>query len=106
MSDSKVTLHDQETGNSVDLPVHKGTYGLPLIDITSLPKQAGFFTYDPGFVATGSCESKITYLDGAKGELMYRGYPIEQLAEKCTFLETFLLVVAWRVAKCRAKSRY
>lgn len=93
MSDSKVILRDNETGKEYELPVHKGTYGLPLIEISALPKQAGFFTYDPGFFATASCHSDITYLDGEKGELMYRGYPIEQLAENCTFLEVFYLLL-------------
>lgn len=93
MSDKKVTLTDHETGKSYDLPVYTGTYGSPLIDITSLNKEAGFFTYDPGFMATASCSSDITYLDGAKGELMYRGYPIEQLAEKCSFMEVFYLLL-------------
>lgn len=93
MSDRKVTLVDHETGKSYDLPVYQGTYGSPLIDITSLNKDTGFFTYDPGFMATAACKSNITYLDGAKGELMYRGYPIEQLAEKCSFMEVYYLLL-------------
>jgi citrate synthase len=93
MSDSKITLQDHESGKSHEFPVYKGTCGSPLIDITTLHKKAGLFTYDPGFIATAACESKITYLDGAKGELMYRGYPIEQLAEKCSFLEVFYLLL-------------
>jgi citrate synthase len=93
MSEAKVTLTDHETGKSYELPVYKGTYGSPLIDITGLNKETGFFTYDPGFMSTASCRSDITYLDGAKGELMYRGYPIEQLAEKCTFMEVFYLLL-------------
>ena len=93
MSDPKVTLIDHETGNSYDFPVYKATYGSSLIDITSLNKVAGFFTYDPGFMATASCRSDITYLDGAKGELMYRGYPIEQLAGQYGFMEVFYLLL-------------
>ena len=104
MSDSKVTLHDHESGKNLDLPIRKGTYGLPLIEISSLPKKAGFFTFDPGFIATGSCESKITYLDGDKGELMYRGYPIEQLAEKCSFLEVFYLLLHGELPNADQKS--
>lgn len=63
------------------------------IDIRSLYKELGYFTYDPGFMATASCWSKVTYLDGDKGILEYRGYPIEQLAEKSSFLETCFLLL-------------
>ncbi len=93
MSDSKVVLQDSKSGQAHELPVHQGTYGAPVIDITSLNKQTGYFTYDPGFVSTASCKSDITYLDGNEGELMYRGYPIEQLAEKCNFLEVCYLLL-------------
>jgi citrate synthase len=68
-------------GSSAELPVYQGTYGTPCIDIRSLPGQADAFTYDPGFANTASCSSAITYIDGENGILMYRGYPIEQLAE-------------------------
>ncbi|MGH6736306.1 MAG: citrate synthase [Methyloceanibacter sp.] len=76
-----------------DLPVRKGTLGPDVIDITSLYQDTGCFTYDPGFTSTASCESKITFIDGDKGILLYRGYPIDQLAEHCTFLETAYLLL-------------
>ena len=80
-------------GSRHDLPVLKGTLGPDVIDITSLYQDSGCFTYDPGFTSTASCESKITYIDGDKGILLYRGYPIDQLAEHCTFLETTYLLL-------------
>jgi citrate synthase len=76
-----------------DLPVRRGTLGPDVIDITSLFQDTDCFTYDPGFTSTASCESKITYIDGDKGILLYRGYPIDQLAEHCTFLETAYLLL-------------
>ncbi len=76
-----------------NLPIKQGTLGPDVIDITSLYQDSGCFTYDPGFTATASCESKITYIDGDKGVLLYRGYPIDQLAEHCTFPETAYLLL-------------
>jgi len=76
-----------------ELPVRKGTLGPNVIDITSLYHDTGCFTLDPGFTSTASCESKITFIDGDKGILLYRGYPIDQLAEHCTFLETAYLLL-------------
>ena len=78
---------------SYDFPVLSGTVGPDVVDISKLYAQAGMFTYDPGFTSTGSCESKITYIDGDAGVLLYRGYPIEQLAEKGDFLETCYLLL-------------
>src|ERR1044072_7346035 len=74
-------------------PLYEGAIGPDVVDIAKLYGQAGLFTYDPGFTSTASCESKITYIDGDEGILLYRGYPIEQLAEHGAFLETcyFLL---------------
>jgi citrate synthase len=80
-------------GKTVDFPVLTGTVGPDVIDIGKLYAQTGMFTYDPGFTSTGSCESKITYIDGDAGILLYRGYPIEQLAEKGDFLETCYLLL-------------
>jgi citrate synthase len=80
-------------GGRYDLPVRRGTIGPDVIDITSLYQDTGCFTFDPGFTSTASCESKITYIDGDKGILLYRGYPIDQLAEHCTFLETAYLLL-------------
>ena len=80
-------------GKTVDFPVLSGTVGPDVIDIGKLYAQTGLFTYDPGFTSTGSCESKITYIDGDAGILQYRGYPIDQLAEKGDFLETCYLLL-------------
>ena len=75
------------------MPVRKGTLGPDVIDITTLYEETGCFTYDPGFTSTASCESKITFIDGDKGVLLYRGYPIDQLAEHGTFMETCYLLL-------------
>jgi citrate synthase len=80
-------------GKTVEFPVLTGTVGPDVVDISKLYAQTGMFTYDPGFTSTGSCESKITYIDGDAGILLYRGYPIEQLAEKGDFLETCYLLL-------------
>ncbi len=79
-------------GGSVDLPIYSGSIGPKVVDIRGLAKS-GMFTYDPGFVSTASCTSNITYIDGDAGQLYYRGYPIEQLAEKSDFLETCYLLL-------------
>ena len=88
-----VTLTDNRTGKSWDFPILKGSTGPDVIDVRKLYSDTGFFTYDPGFTSTGSCESKITYIDGDAGILRYRGYPIEQLAENSNFLETCYLLL-------------
>ncbi len=88
----KATLSYGE-GKSVDLPVYGGAHGPDVIDIRKLYGQTGMFTYDPGFLSTASCNSSITYIDGDKGELLYRGYPIEQLAAKCDFLQVCHLLL-------------
>jgi len=80
-------------GSSVELPVYHGTYGTPTIDVRGVPKGVGAFTYDPGYATTASCSSSITYIDGENGVLMYRGYPIEQLAENSTYLEVCYLLM-------------
>src|SRR5258708_15110029 len=76
-----------------DFPILHGTVGPDVIDIAKLFAQSGMFTYDPGFTSTGSCQSKITYIDGDAGVLEYRGYPIEQIAEHGDFLETCYLLL-------------
>ncbi len=95
MSESKetVTLTDNSTGKSIELPILRPTNGIPTIDVRSLYSQLGYFTFDPGFVSTASCRSSITFLDGEEGILQYAGYPIEQLAEKSNFLETCYLLL-------------
>jgi len=89
---SKAVLQYGE-GKSVEFPVFGGSIGPDVIDIRSLYGKTGMFTYDPGFLSTASCSSSITYIDGDKGELLYRGYPIEQLAVNCDFLETCYLLL-------------
>ncbi len=89
---SDTTAHLKANSQDIEFPILKGTYGNPVIDITTLGKQ-GFYTIDPGFLATASCESKITFIDGGKGILLYRGYPIEQLAEDACFLEICYLLL-------------
>jgi citrate synthase len=73
-------------GTTLEFPVLPGTVGPHVVDIRTLYGKSGMFTYDPGFLSTASCSSSITYIDGDAGVLLYRGYPIEQLAEQCDFL--------------------
>src|SRR6202790_108380 len=87
-SDVKATLSFSAHSPSVEMPIYKGTLGPDVIDIRKLYGQTGKFTYDPGFMSTAACNSAITYIDGDKGELLYRGYPIEELAVKADFMET------------------
>jgi citrate synthase len=93
LADYKATLSFSNGSPSVDMPVYHGTVGPDVIDIRKLYGQTGMFTYDPGFMSTASCQSTITYIDGDKGELLYRGYPIEQLATNCDYLETCYLLL-------------
>ncbi|GGB34113.1 citrate synthase [Tistrella bauzanensis] len=88
-----VTITDDISGQSHELPILNGTSGNMVIDIRSLGGKTGYFTYDPGFMATASCESRITFIDGDKGELLHRGYPIDQLATKSNFLEVAYLMM-------------
>ncbi|OAI25372.1 citrate synthase [Methylomonas koyamae] len=93
MSNETLTVRHNATGKEVEYPLLKGSLGADTADIRSLNKDLGCFTYDPGFIATASCKSKITYIDGDKGILLYRGYPIEQLAENCEFTEVAYLLM-------------
>ena len=86
-------------GQTMDLPVLTGSENEKGIDISGLRKQTGYITLDPGFVNTGSCESSITFLDGEKGVLRYRGYPIEELAEKSSFIEVAYLLINGELPK-------
>ena len=94
-----VTVKDSASGKAFDLPLHHGTLGPSVIDIRKLYTDTGMFTYDPAFMSTASCESKITYIDGEQGILLYRGYPIEELAEKSTFLEVAYLLLNGELPK-------
>ena len=86
---AKLTIGDK----TLDLPIYHGTVGPDVIDIRRLYSEGGVFAFDPGYTSTGSCESAITYIDGDKGQLLYRGYPIEQLAAKSHFLEVAYLLL-------------
>ena len=88
-----ITVIHNATGRRIDLPILHGTHGPSVINIKSLFEDLGLFTYDPGFVSTASCQSAITYIDGEKGELLYRGYPIEQLAARSSYLEVCYLLL-------------
>lgn len=87
------TLSFSDGSPSVEMPIYEGTIGPDVIDIRKLYAQTGKFTFDPGFMSTAACNSTITYIDGDKGELLYRGYPIEQLAKKCDFLDVAFLLL-------------
>ena len=105
-SDVKATLSFSDGSPSIELPVYKGTIGPNVIDIRKLYGQTGKFTYDPGFLSTASCNSTITYIDGDKGELLYRGYPIEQLAQHCDFLEVCHLLIYGDLPNVEARARF
>jgi len=106
ISDTKATLSFSDGSPSVDMPIYKGTIGPDVIDIRKLYGQTGKFTYDPGFMSTASCNSSITYIDGDKGELLYRGYPIEQLAVNCDFLETCYLLLNGELPNAEEKAKF
>ena len=93
MSDRSATINFSDGSPSITFPMLTGTVGPEVIDIRTLYGKTGKFTYDPGFLSTASCGSAITYIDGDKGELLYRGYPIEELATRCDFLETCYLLL-------------
>jgi len=93
VSEKSVQIIDAANDRSTTLPIVTGTLGDPAIDIAKLNKDTGYFTYDPGFVSTASTRSSITFIDGDKGVLLYRGYPIEQLAKQSSFLEVAYLLI-------------
>jgi citrate synthase len=93
MTEKKFELSDRTSNRRAELPVRNGTIGPSVIDIASIQKELGVFTFDPGFGVTASTESKITYIDGDQGVLLYRGYPVEQLAEKSSFTEVSYLLL-------------
>jgi citrate synthase len=93
MSKDTITLVDNRTGKQIELPILDGVQGPSTVDIRALYKELGYFTFDPGFMSTASCESAITYIDGPKGVLQYRGYSIETLAENSSYLEVCYLLL-------------
>ncbi len=106
LSDKKATLSFSDGSAPIELPVYSGSIGPDVMDIRKLYGQSGMFTFDPGFMSTASCESGITYIDGDKGELLYRGYPIEQLAVNCDFLETCYLLLNGELPNAQEKSEF
>jgi citrate synthase len=105
-SDTKATLSFSDGSPSLELPIYKGSIGPDVIDIRKLYGATGKFTYDPGFMSTAACNSTITYIDGDKGELLYRGYPIEQLAVNCDFLETCYLLLNGELPNATQKNKF
>ena len=101
-----VTITDNSNGKSAEFPLLSGTLGPKVFDIRSLYGELDHFTFDPGFTSTGSCESKITYIDGDKGELFYRGYPIEELAENSDFMEVAYLLLNGELPSADEKKKF
>ncbi len=107
MTDKKfVTLTDHASGKTFDFPVLSGTVGPDVIDIRRLYADTGYFTYDPGFTSTGSCDSAITYIDGDEGVLLHRGYSIEDLAENSSFMEVCYLLLNGELPKAADKTEF
>ena len=105
-SDVKATLSFSDGSPSIELPIYQGSVGPDVIDIRKLYGQTGKFTYDPGFLSTASCNSAITYIDGDKGELLYRGYPIDQLAVECDYMETCYLILYGELPNAAQKEAF
>ena len=97
-----VTMTDNRTGQSWEMPVMTGSLGPDVVDVRRFYAETGMFTYDPGFTSTSACESSITFIDGDEGVLLHRGYPIEQLAEQSDFMEVCYLLLN---GNCRAPKR-
>jgi len=105
MADKKATLTVDGLDETLELPVYEGTLGPDVVDVRSLTGK-GLFTYDPGFVSTAATESKITFIDGGKGVLLHRGYPIDQLAEKSDYLETCFLLLHGELPTAEQKEEF
>ena len=101
-----ITLTDNQSKKSVSLPLLPGTLGPKVIDVRKLYADTGMFTYDPGYTSTGSCESKITFIDGDEGVLLHRGYPIEDLAEKSDFMEVCYLLLYGELPSAAQKAKF
>lgn len=107
MSENKsISLNLKDHPNAISLPVLRGTEGPAVIDVRKLYSDYGYFTYDPGFTSTASCESKITYIDGDAGVLLHRGYTIEDLAEKSDFLEVAYLLINSELPSSTQKKKF
>jgi citrate synthase len=105
MSDKKASLHVDGIDEAIELPIYSGSIGPDVIDVGGLTAK-GMFTYDPGFVSTAACESQITYIDGGKGVLLHRGYPIEQLADHSDYLETCYLLLYGDLPNAEQKAEF
>ncbi|MCS5599547.1 MAG: citrate synthase [Rhodospirillales bacterium] len=106
-SDKKTfTLTDNSSGEQIELPVMEGTVGPRVIDVRRLYAETGCFTYDPGYTSTGSCESRITYIDGEEGVLLYRGYPIQELATNCDYPEVCYLLLYGELPTQKQQSKF
>src|SRR5437660_6038612 len=101
-----MTLTDNASGKSIELPVIEGSIGPKVIDVRKLYAQTGYFTYDPGFMATAACRSSITYIDGDEGILLYRGYPIQELAGKSDFMEVSYLLLYGELPTEKQKEQF
>lgn len=101
--EAKLTIEGKEIAS---LPIYRATIGPEVIDVTKLYTSTGYFTYDPGFMSTGSCNSKITYIDGDKGILLHRGYRIEELAEHCSYLEVAYLLLEGELPNSEQKINF
>ena len=106
LSDNKATLSFSNGSPSIEMPVYSGSVGPDVVDIRKLYGQTGMFTYDPGFLSTAACQSTITYIDGDKGELLYSGYPIEQLATKCDYMDTCYLLLNGELPNAQQKKDF
>ena len=100
------TLTDNSSGEQIELPVIEGTVGPRVIDVRRLYAETGCFTYDPGYTSTGSCESRITYIDGEEGVLLYRGYPIQELATNCDYPEVCYLLLYGDLPTQKQQSKF
>jgi len=105
-TEHKATLSFTDGTPTVEFPIHKGSVGPDVIDIRKLYGTTGKFTYDSGFLSTASCQSTITFIDGDKGELMYRGYPIQELAVHCDFLEVCYLLYYGELPNATQKAEF
>src|SRR5438093_6728930 len=106
MTDHNATLTFSDGTAPVTFPLLAGKIGPDVIDIRTLYTKTGKFTYDPGFLSTAACSSAITYIDGDKGELLYRGYPIEELAVKCDYLEVCYLLLYGELPTAKQKEEF
>ncbi len=102
----KATLSFNDGTAALEIPIYRGTIGPDVLDIRQLYAKTGKFTYDPGFLSTASCNSTITFIDGDKGELLYRGYPIEQLATRCDFLEVCHLLLFGELPRADERAEF